>query len=88
MRISGVVVILIFLYQLHFPPLPFFFRAKEAAKALRKVLRGDVPRHQMNAIIVSGGKVLDGILELFVPLPCLLLYTPGGEVENTSTIFF
>ncbi|KAG9063102.1 hypothetical protein KI688_004702 [Linnemannia hyalina] len=31
--------------------------AKEAAKALRKVLRGDLPRHQMNAIITTNPQV-------------------------------
>ncbi|KAG0306649.1 hypothetical protein BGZ97_000665 [Linnemannia gamsii] len=31
--------------------------AKEAAKALRKVLRGELPRHQMNAIIAANPQV-------------------------------
>ncbi|KAF9298394.1 hypothetical protein BGZ88_006873 [Linnemannia elongata] len=39
--------------------------AKEAAKALRKVLRGDVPRHQMNAIIIIQGLV-DGSCSRFL----------------------
>ncbi|KAF9133789.1 putative actin patch assembly and actin polymerization protein [Mortierella sp. GBA39] len=39
--------------------------AKEAAKALRKVLRGDVPRHQMNAIIIIQGLV-DGSRSRFL----------------------
>ncbi|KAF9152596.1 TOM1-like protein 2 [Linnemannia schmuckeri] len=39
--------------------------AKEAAKALRKVLRGDIPRHQMNAIIIIQGLV-DGSRSRFL----------------------
>lgn len=45
----------------------------------------------MNAIIVSDGKVVDDILELLVPLVCLLLYetpyNPGGEVKTPSPYF-
>ncbi|KAF9909378.1 hypothetical protein EC991_008763 [Linnemannia zychae] len=39
--------------------------AKEAAKALRKVLRGEIPRHQMNAIIIIQGLV-DGSRSRFL----------------------
>ena len=45
----------------------------------------------MNAIIVSGGKVLDDMVELFVPLVCFLLhgtlYSPGGEVKTQTPYF-